>query len=97
MLTAVPQIGKSSAAFDSKFSHQLSHFSIYYSVNLELRDKIREDERASDRQGEKLARMPRKKYIVTLTDQERSSLEELTRKGKAAAYKVNHARMKAVS
>ena len=37
--------------------------------------------------------MPRKKYIVTLTDQERSSLEELTTKGKAAAYKVNHARI----
>ena len=47
----------------------------------------------ADRQEKKLARMPRKKYIVTLTDQERSSLEELTTKGKAAAYKVNHARI----
>ena len=47
----------------------------------------------ADRQGEKLAPMPRKKYIVTLTDQERSSLEELTTKGKSPAYKINHARI----
>ncbi len=37
--------------------------------------------------------MPKKKYIVTLTDQERSSLEDLTKKGKYPAYKVNHARI----
>ena len=37
--------------------------------------------------------MPKKKYIVTLTPEERSLLEELTKKGKAAAYKVNHARI----
>ena len=37
--------------------------------------------------------MPKKKYIVTLTAEERSQLEELTKKGKAAAYKVNHARI----
>ena len=43
--------------------------------------------------GAKLARMPRKMYIVSLTDQEHSSLEELTRKGKSPAYKVNHARI----
>lgn len=37
--------------------------------------------------------MPKKKYIVTLTPEERSLLEDLTKKGKAAAYKVNHARI----
>ena len=37
--------------------------------------------------------MPKKKYIVTLTPKERSRLEELTRKGKATAYKMNHARI----
>lgn len=37
--------------------------------------------------------MPQKKYIVTLTAEERAQLEELTKKGKAAAYKVNHARI----
>jgi transposase len=34
-----------------------------------------------------------KKYIVTLTDEERVSLERLVRTGKAAAYKVTHARI----
>ena len=43
--------------------------------------------------GEKLAKMPKKKYIVTLTEEERSSLEDLTKKGKSPAYKVNHARI----
>ena len=33
-----------------------------------------------------------KKYIVTLTDDERSELTELARCGKAAAYKITHAR-----
>ncbi len=33
--------------------------------------------------------MPKKKYIVTLTDEERYALEELTTKGKSPAYKVN--------
>jgi transposase len=37
--------------------------------------------------------MVKKKYIVTLTPPERQQLEELTKKGKAAAYKVNHARI----
>ena len=37
--------------------------------------------------------MPKKKYIVTLTEQERSSLEDLTKKGKSPAYKVNHGRI----
>ena len=37
--------------------------------------------------------MPKKKYIVTLTEEERSSLEDLTKKGKSPAYKVNHARI----
>ena len=35
----------------------------------------------------------RKKYIVSLTPKERQMLEQLTKKGKAAAYKVNHARI----
>ena len=37
--------------------------------------------------------MPKKKYIVTLTEKERASLEELVNKGKNPAYKVNHARI----
>ena len=37
--------------------------------------------------------MPKKKYIVTLTDEERSSLEDLTKKGRSPAYKLNHARI----
>ncbi len=37
--------------------------------------------------------MPKKKYIVTLTDEERTLLEELVNKGKNPAYKVNHARI----
>jgi hypothetical protein len=37
--------------------------------------------------------MLKKKYIVILTSEERSILEQLTTKGKAAAYKVNHARI----
>src|SRR5919197_2470741 len=32
-----------------------------------------------------------KKYIVRLADEERAQLTELTRKGKAAAYKIRHA------
>jgi hypothetical protein len=40
--------------------------------------------------------MPKKKYIVTFTDEERTVLEELVNKGKNPADKVNHARMKAV-
>ncbi|MBT9141415.1 MAG: hypothetical protein DDT30_02007 [Dehalococcoidia bacterium] len=32
-----------------------------------------------------------KKYIVRLTNEERGQLTELTRKGKAAAYKIRHA------
>ena len=34
-----------------------------------------------------------KKYIVRLTDEEREQLAELTRKGKAAAYKRRHAQI----
>lgn len=37
--------------------------------------------------------MPKKKYIIALTPSERSTLEQLTRKGKTAAYKINHARI----
>ncbi len=34
-----------------------------------------------------------KKYIVTLTAEERTMLEEMTRSGKAAARKITHARI----
>jgi transposase len=34
-----------------------------------------------------------KKYIVSLTPEERQLLEQLTKKGKAPAYKINHARI----
>ena len=37
--------------------------------------------------------MPKKKYIVSLTASERTILEQLTKKGKTAAYKMNHARI----
>lgn len=37
--------------------------------------------------------MPQKKYIVDLTDSERADLQQLTTKGKIAAYKMNHARI----
>ncbi len=37
--------------------------------------------------------MPKKKYIVSLTVSERKFLEQLTKKGKIAAYKMNHARV----
>lgn len=37
--------------------------------------------------------MPKKKYIVSLTAQEREYLEKLTTTGKTAAYKINHARV----
>lgn len=37
--------------------------------------------------------MPAKKYIVSLTEKERQELEELTRKGKSSARKINHARI----
>ena len=37
--------------------------------------------------------MPEKKYIVTLTAEEREQLHELVSKGKAAAYKQRHARV----
>ena len=37
--------------------------------------------------------MPEKKYIVTLTREERNYLEQLVKKGKNSAYKVNHARI----
>ena len=37
--------------------------------------------------------MPKKKYIVTLTDEEQKELKELVNKGKNPAYKVNHARI----
>jgi hypothetical protein len=37
--------------------------------------------------------MPKKKYIVSLTASERNFLEQLTKKGKTAAYKMNHARI----
>ena len=34
-----------------------------------------------------------KKYIVSLTSEDRLLLEQLTKKGKSPAYKVNHARI----
>lgn len=34
-----------------------------------------------------------KKYIVSLTSEERQLLEQLKKKGKAPAYKINHARI----
>jgi hypothetical protein len=37
--------------------------------------------------------MPAKRYIVSLTPEEHQTLEELTKKGKAAAAKINHARI----
>lgn len=37
--------------------------------------------------------MPKKKYIVSLTSSERNFLEQLTKKGKIAASKMNHARI----
>lgn len=37
--------------------------------------------------------MPKKKYIVTLTAEEQAELQELVKKGKNPAYKVNHARI----
>ena len=37
--------------------------------------------------------MPRKRYMVTLTVQERDQLREVIAKGKAAAYKQRHARI----
>ena len=37
--------------------------------------------------------MPKKKYIVDLSPSERNYLEEITNKGKTAAYKMNHARI----
>jgi transposase len=37
--------------------------------------------------------MPAKKYIVDLTCEERQILEQLTSKGKAQIYKINHARI----
>jgi transposase len=37
--------------------------------------------------------MVRKKYIVSLTAEEREELEQLTTTGKVAAYRMNHARI----
>lgn len=37
--------------------------------------------------------MPKKKYIVALSPEERQNLERLTTTGKALAYKLNHARI----
>ena len=37
--------------------------------------------------------MPAKRYIVSLTPDERQTLEQLTKTGKAAAAKINHARI----
>ena len=37
--------------------------------------------------------MPAKKYIVSLTLEERTELEQLVNTGKAPAYKINHARI----
>jgi transposase len=37
--------------------------------------------------------MPKKKYIVSLTSEERAYLDKLTTTGKTSAYKINHARV----
>lgn len=37
--------------------------------------------------------MPRKKYIVALSPEERDTLEGLTKTGKTSAYRLNHARI----
>jgi transposase len=37
--------------------------------------------------------MAKKKYIISLTTEERKILEQLTTTGKAPAYKINHARI----
>ena len=37
--------------------------------------------------------MPKKKYLVTLTDDERTQLQQLLRGGKAATRKVTRARI----
>ena len=37
--------------------------------------------------------MPAKKYVVSLTLEERNDLEHFVNTGKAAAYKINHARI----
>jgi transposase len=37
--------------------------------------------------------MAKKKYIISLTTEERETLEQLTTTGKAPAYKMNHARI----
>ncbi len=37
--------------------------------------------------------MPKKKYLVTLTDEERTQLEQLLRGGKVATRKVTRARI----
>jgi hypothetical protein len=37
--------------------------------------------------------MPQKKYIVSLSLEERKELERITRKGKAPAYRINHAQI----
>ena len=37
--------------------------------------------------------MVKKKYIVSLTTEEREGLEKLVKTGKAPAYKINHARI----
>lgn len=37
--------------------------------------------------------MPKKKYIVSLSAEEREYLEKLTTTGKTAAYKINHGRV----
>jgi len=37
--------------------------------------------------------MPAKRYLISLSDEERQTLEQLTTKGKASARKINHARI----
>ena len=37
--------------------------------------------------------MPAKKYTVSLTGEERHELEQLVNTGRAAAYRINHARI----
>lgn len=43
--------------------------------------------------GSSCSKMPAKKYIISLTENERQLLQQLTQKGKAAARNLNHARI----
>jgi hypothetical protein len=58
-----------------------------------LRNKIGGNVKKNKKQ---FSKMPQKKYIVSLTPSERNFLAQLTKKGKTAAYKMNHARSRII-